>query len=59
MKEIEAKKTPKDIIVKEETKTSEKWICPHCNAEIQEKSLFCNDNNEWSHRTCQGRINHP
>jgi len=34
---------------------SEQWICPHCEKEIGEKELFCDENQKWYHRPCQDK----
>ena len=52
-KKEEEKEAPKKVKVEEKIETSKIWICPHCNKEIGEKELYCNEKtDEWFHRPC-------
>jgi len=47
--------------VTQEQETREVWTCPHCDKEIQEKTLFCEDldSKEYTHSPCKGKVSLP
>jgi 2'-5' RNA ligase len=48
---------PLPLIVRQEPNPVEKWICPHCQNEIGEKSVFMDiANNNQYHRECGGQF---
>lgn len=48
----------KPVIVK--SKVHEVWVCPHCNEDIQEKSIFSGRSvNEHRHGPCNGLLKLP
>lgn len=50
----------KEIIRKTRTKEEEYEVCPHCNEEIQEKSIFWDQENDlWYHADCKEPITIP
>ncbi len=51
----DAPRNPMNVIVKNSEVPQSTWICPNCNDEIREKSLYF-DNTNWFHRSCGGQI---
>jgi hypothetical protein len=51
----DAPRNPMNVIVKNSEIPTSTWICPNCNDEIREKSLYF-DNINWFHRSCGGQI---
>lgn len=47
------------VIVEKRTKVEDQWVCPHCKADIGEKELGFNGENQWTHRKCGGSVSLP